>query len=159
MAFGPKVCPTWYKATERRADLLIISETAHWISHWDPEKGRSQRCGGLRCMACHLGSQKQLRVVVLVVDSAGKEFLLELRERHREALDRWDSVVGLRITIRKLGAAKNSPVEIKGGEREYAVPRDISRLVDVLGGRPVLLAEGDLDGRADPQPHPKEPSR
>lgn len=141
--FGPQVKPVWFSATEKRTELLIISQAHHWISHWDPARHRSVRCGGSRCLACSYGAQKQLRVVVMAVDQYGKEFLLELRERHRERVDKYPTTLGLRIRIRKTGSAKNSPVEIVVIEESHAIERDISKLVDCLGERPVLVAEDE----------------
>ena len=145
MSFGPRISPSWFKASDRKQEVLVISELTHWISHWDADTHRSVRCGGRLCMACHYGAPKQLRVVVLLVDGAGKECLLELRERHREVFDSYPSVAGLRLTVRKEGTAKNSPVTVKVVGQTLVAVRDISRLVETLGCRPVLLAEGDAE--------------
>lgn len=145
----PKTAVRWMKVTERSQEVLVISEPAFWFSHWDPRKSRSVRCGGRACYPCSIGVQKQLRVVVLVVDPAGKECLLELRERHREKLDKYEKMVGVRLRVWKAGAAKNSPVEVKVSGEQYAHERDITRLVDLLGEAPILL--GSLE-----QSHPEE---
>lgn len=135
----PSVLPTWVVATDRRQELLIISEPTHWVSHWDVQLRRSRRCGGRECYLCSVGAQKQLRVVVMAIDSAGREKLLELRERHRELLDGIGSFVGARVSIKREGQAKNSPITVKYLEHSAAHERDISRLVESFGLEPILV--------------------
>lgn len=143
----PDVKVLWFKALERKSEVLIISEPTCWVSHWDPNVNRGRRCGGMQCYSCAVGAQRQMRAVVLVVDSRGKEHLLELRERHREQLDSWESTVGLRISIKKEGGARNSPVSIVALGFEAAVERDITRLVAVLG-LPAVMVRADVHDQA-----------
>lgn len=145
----PRAAPEWHKATSRAAEFTIISEAAHWYSHWDPSKRRTMRCGGKECYCCATGIQKQLRVVVLVIDTNNREKLIELRERHREFFDHFASLVGLRIRVRKLGEAQNSPVEIRHVGEVHATVRDITRLVECLGSPAILVCSGDLGERFD----------
>lgn len=129
----PKIGATWLKVTERRQELKLISEPTPWVSHWDVSEGKSRQCGGPDCYLCALGVPKQLRVVVLGLDSRSNEKLVELRERHRWMFDQYPSLVGLVIGIRKAGAARNSPVEVDCRDFEAANARDISRLVQSFG--------------------------
>lgn len=140
--FGRSTSPRWLELTDRRQEVTCLSQLYHWESHWDIEARRSRRCGGKLCYCCSIGAQRQLRVVLLVQTASGEERLLEVRERHRESFDRFESTVGLRLFVRKEGTAKNAPVSVRPGEFGYAIERDISRLVDCLGLSPVLLAEG-----------------
>jgi hypothetical protein len=136
------VAVTWFSAAERKTELMVISQPTHWISHWDVQLRRSRKCGGRECYCCAQGYQQVLRVVVMCVDPGGRDVLLELRERHREIFDRYDSLVGLRLSVRKLGSAKNSPVEIRPLDFAAAVERDITRLVDTLGLPPLRVSAG-----------------
>lgn len=129
----PRVQVEWLKLSDRWQEVMVISEPTSWISHFDVQLRRTRRCGGSTCYPCATGAQRQLRVVIMVVDGRGKDFLLELRERHREMFDRYESMVGLRLRIRKFGTASNSPVEVKPIEFAAAVERDIGRLVESLG--------------------------
>lgn len=135
----PRVRAEWLVITDRWQELLVISEPTHWVSHWDTHLSRSRRCGGRDCAFCAAGCEKQLRVVVLGIDAYGKEKLLELRERHREAFDRYDSMVGVKLRVKRAGAAKNSPVDCTVLGLEHAVPRDIARLVESFGLPPITL--------------------
>ena len=141
----PQVGPTWLKATERRMELLIISEITYWVSHWDPQRGRSVRCGGTACYHCQQGAQKIVRGVVLGIDSSGREKLLEIRDRHERIFESYDTSVGLRISVRKTGPARNSPIDMTVLREELAYRRDISRLVDSLGEPAVILGETEAE--------------
>lgn len=152
----PRTAVRWLKVTERSQEVIVISEPAFWLSHWDPVKTRSVRCGGRACYPCSIGVQKQLRVVVLVVDPQGKDALLELRERHREKLDKYERMVGVRMKVWKAGQAKNSPVEVKVTGEQYAHERDISRLVEQLGEAPILLGTLEETHPEELQPDPPE---
>lgn len=129
----------WLQVTDRSQEVLCVSRASEWVSHWDPELRRSIRCGGRSCYPCSLGVQRQLRVVVMVVTATGEDKLLELRERHRERFDAYETMVGLRLRVRKAGTAKNSPVDIAVRSQDLAVERDISRLVEQLGLPPILV--------------------
>lgn len=135
--------PEWVVVTQRRQELTVISEPTPWMSHWDTVKGRSRRCGGPNCQLCAMGMPRQIRYVLLCVDSHGHERLLELRERHADYLDRLisehGSTVGLRVAVLRDGAAKNSPVSFRFLCRESAVARDIKLLVSRFGLPPLLL--------------------
>lgn len=140
--FGPTVKPVWFKPSERKQELLIVSEPYHWVSHWDVQLRRSRRCGGELCYLCHCGMEKQLRVVLLAIDREGKDTLFELRERHREKLDKQGNLCGLRVKLWRAGSARNSPIEIQVGDFGAAVERDISRLIDSLGLPPINVELG-----------------
>lgn len=135
--------PEWVTITQRRQELVVISEPTAWTSHWDTVRMRSRRCGGSNCQLCAMGMPKQIRYVLLCVDSHGHERLLELRERHADYLDRLitehGSTVGLRVAVLRDGAAKNSPVSFRFLCRESAVARDIKLLVARFGLPPLLL--------------------
>ena len=121
-------------------ELLCCSDIHYWVSHWDPQRRRSVRCGGSGCYGCQQGAPKIVRGVVLGVDTQGRDRLFEVRQRHENVFESYETTVGLRISIRKLGAATNSPVEVKVVGEEYAYRRDITRLVDSLGEKPVMLS-------------------
>ena len=95
-------------------------------------------------MLCQLGMPKQIRYILLCVDSHCAERLLELRERHADYLDsliaEHGSTVGLRVSVLRDGTAKNSPVSFRFLAREAVVSRDIKLLVARFG-LPPLLAE------------------
>jgi hypothetical protein len=93
--------------------------------------------------------ERQVRVVILCVDENGREKLVELRERHREVFDRYDSMVGLRIRVKRSGTARNSPVDLKVVKEEHAVERDISRLVESFGLPSISVG---LEATCDEQP-------
>ncbi len=144
-SFPAGVTPDWVRPNDRKAEYLIISELTHWVSHWDPNVKRARRCGGPRCYWCSMGCQKQLRVVVMLSDRGGRDMLLELRERHREVVDGHESVVGLRVSVKREGTAQNSPVTIKVIGSGAASERDISRLVESLGLPPTLIGTDEPD--------------
>lgn len=151
--WGPPVKPEWLKVTERWQELLVVSEPTPWVSHWDPTANRSRKCAGPECYLCSLGCQKQLRVVVIAIDNRNRDKIVELRERHREMLEGFGSLVGLRIRVRKSGTARNSPVDVEGLEHAAAIERDISRLVDSLGLPAINVADIErpiADPMADP---------
>ncbi len=135
--------PEWVKITQRRQELVVISEPTAWTSHWDTVRMRSRRCGGGNCQLCQMGMPKQVRYVLLCVDGHGHERLLELRERHADYLDRLisehGSTVGLRVAVLRDGPAKNSPVSFRALGREPAVSRDIKLLVAQFGLPPLLI--------------------
>lgn len=136
--------PEWIVVTQRRQELVCLSEPTVWISHWDMVKARSRRCGGSVCQLCQMGMPKQARYILLCVDGHGKERLMELRERHADYLDRLinehGSTVGLRLAVVRDGAAKNSPISVRFLCRESVVRRDIALLVATFG-LPALLVE------------------
>lgn len=135
--------PEWVVVTQRRQELVVLSEPTPWVSHWDTAKGRSRRCGGKNCQLCQFGMPKQIRYVLLCVDSHCQERLLELRERHADYLDRLiaehGSTVGLRVAVLRDGTAKNSPVSFRFLARESVVSRDIKLLVERFGLPPLLI--------------------
>lgn len=136
-SFGPSQAPYWPTIDGRRREYLIISEPEHWVSHWEPALRRSRRCGGPTCYQCSVGIKKQLRVVIMCVDSIGRDALIELRERHREIFDSYETTVGLRIELRRSGTAKNSPVDMKVLSRGDAIERNIAALVRSFGLAPL----------------------
>lgn len=160
----PKANPDWIQWHDRYQALTCISEATPSMTHWDTEVNRSRRCGGKECYLCAIGVQRQLRVYVLALTKDNKEVLFELRERHRDVFDGFGSLVGLQIRGRKIGLARNSPVEIVCGEFVYAVRRDITRLVDCLGLPPILCRKDrddsilpyqpERENLGDPQLHP-----
>lgn len=132
-----KESPHFVSLSERRLELVVCSKVEWWVSHWDVERRRSRRCGGVECALCAIGSPKVLRFVVLCLDGRGRECLLELRERHREIAERIDATVtngdGVRIVVRKDGAAGNSPVDVRILGLEPCYRREISLLVSSFG--------------------------
>lgn len=141
--FPDPIRPYWPKVTGRKQELLVISEPTPWISHWEVQLKRARRCGGPGCLLCAMGQQKQLRVVLMCADNFGRDALLELRERHRECLDRFEATVGLKIRLWRAGKAQNSPVMLEVTGEGSAVARDIKALVDSFGLPPLM---GDVDG-------------
>ena len=137
--------PRWFKAGERRQELLIVSAVHRWESHWDANIQRSRRCGGRNCYACQVGSPRIARFVCIAVDDRGTDWLVEFRPRHEAVLEQMqsgkDSAAGCRICIKKEGSAKNSAVSIVLLGREYALCRDITRLVETLGEAALLVRE------------------
>jgi hypothetical protein len=135
--------PEWVQVTQRRQELVVLSEPTPWVSHWDTAKMRSRRCGGKNCQLCQFGMPKQIRYILLCVDSHCHERLLELRERHADYLDRLisehGSTVGLRVSVLRDGTAKNSPVSFRFLARESVVSRDIKLLVERFGLPPLLV--------------------
>ena len=145
--------PEWIQATQRRQEIVLLSEATHWVSHWDTAKGQSRRCGGELCQLCQIGSPKVLRYVLLCVDSHGRERLLELRERHADYLDQLKnnhgSLAGLRCVVSKDGAAKNSPVSFRFLTVESVIRRDITLLVASFGLSPLLVGGPDVISKAE----------
>lgn len=135
--------PEWVQVTQRRQELVILSEPTPWQSHWDTTKMRSRRCGGRECQLCAMGMPKQVRYVLLCVDSHCHERLLELRERHADYLERiiaeHGSTVGVRVAVLRDGTAKNSPVSFRALCRESVISRDIKLLVERFGLPPLLM--------------------
>lgn len=149
--------PQFAKFSERRSELVICSRVEHWVSHWDVEKGRSRKCAGLECSLCAVGVPRVTRFIVMAIDSRGHEVLVELRERHRHILEQIEATVtngeGVRITARKEGQARNSPVTftILGPEAVYR--REISKLVDCFGLPPLITK---IFGRSEAEEHQPE---
>lgn len=129
--------PRFVEVTERRQELVVCSRVEWWVSHWDVERKRSRRCAGVGCALCAIGSPKVLRFVMLVVDQHGREGLIELRERHRQVVERIDATVtngeGVRIVVRKDGSAKNAPVNVQVLGVETVFRREIKLLVAAFG--------------------------
>lgn len=129
--------PQFAKFTERRQEFVVCSRVEHWVSHWDVERQRSRRCGGVECSLCGIGVPRVTRFIVMAIDGRQREVLIELRERHRHILEQIESTVtngeGVRITCRKEGAARNSPVTITILGPEAVYRREITKLVDTFG--------------------------
>jgi hypothetical protein len=108
---------------------------------------------------CAMGYPKQIRFILLCMDSNNRDRLVELREAQRSELERAEAefgdLCGCRMTIRKESSAKNAAVHVKIHAKEHAVRRDIQRLVDALG-LPALSVGGDFN--IDSQPHESFPS-
>lgn len=136
--------PLFIKCTERRAEYLVCSRVEHWVSHWDVEKGQSRRCAGLECALCQYGVPRVTRFVVMALDSRNRECLIELRERHRHILEQIEASLtngeGVRITARKEGNARNSPVTFTILGPEAVFRREITKLVDTFGLPPLRVA-------------------
>jgi hypothetical protein len=132
--------PTFIKLTDRRQELLVVSPVEAWISHWDNNLHRSRRCAGATCALCHVGVPRKIRFIVMVIDGAGHEKLLELRERHRALCESLNAVIesgfGARIVARKEGKAVNSPLDVRFLEKQEAYIREIRKLVDCFGLAP-----------------------
>ena len=129
--------PRFIELTERRQEFVVCSKVEWWVSHWDVERRRSRRCGGVACALCAIGSPKVTRFVVLAVDGRGAEVLLEFRERHRKLVERLEASVsngaGVRIVGRKDGGARNSPVDYQLLGEEPCFRREIALLVESFG--------------------------
>lgn len=140
---SPSNSVRWIKLTDRRTELLVISEIVAWTSHWDVHANRSRRCGGSDCAFCAMGATHNRRWVLMALDSGLRECLLELREAQREKVQQlyqeYGTLVGVRLRLRKEGKASNSPVFLEGIGREFAVARDITRLVETLGLPPITI--------------------
>lgn len=135
--------PRWLEVTERRREVLVVSEPEFWWSHWDVDARRSRRCGGAACLMCAGGSPRVLRVVLLVLDDRGAQHLLELRERHRDVIERmvgeYGGTAGVRVVVRKEGAARNAPVCVSVLCKESSCRVATAKLVESLG-LPALVA-------------------
>jgi hypothetical protein len=144
-ALPGKVKPEWVHFTDRRLELVVISPVEGWISHYGAGRGKSPRCGGVRCALCAIGNPKQVRFVMLCMDDRGNERLLELRERHRKIVERIHASLeageGVRIVGRKEGKADNSPVSVNVIGVEHVYIRTIANLVATFGEAPKLLPE------------------
>lgn len=90
---------------------------------------------------CAIGCRKTVAAVVMAIDTRGRDSLIELRQRHREKMESYDTLVGLRVRIRKAGKADNAPVEVSPVDYSAAVERDISRLVETFGLPPILVSD------------------
>lgn len=156
--------PRWFKAGERRQELLIVSNIHRWESHWDARLFKSRRCGGRNCELCRVGSPKIARFVCIATDDRGTDWMLEFRTRHERTLEAMHAgasgAAGSRVCVRKEGKAVNSPVSIEFLDREYVMCRDITRLVATLG-EPAMLADdghglgaGALGERLSPESIP-----
>lgn len=136
-ALPRKLSPDWVKFSERRSELVVCSKPGWWVSHFDHAAGRSRRCGGETCALCHMGMPRVLRFVMLCLSDRGVECLLELRERHRDVVERivatTDAGGGVQIVGRKEGKASNSAVTVTVVGRVDTMLRDISRLIESLG--------------------------
>lgn len=146
-AFPAGVKPEWAKLSTTRLELRLISKLTPWVSHYDHALNRSRKCAGPTCLLCAKGCQKQLRVVVMGLDKNNREILFELRERHREMFDHYESSVGLVCSIRKAGGASNSKIEVVITGEFEAMERDIRPLVSCFGLPPILMgAESEETG-------------
>lgn len=87
----------------------------------------------------------QLRFVLAVEMPDGEVKLLELRERHTQAIEALNShergQVGAVIRVFKLWRQQNAPIEIELIERRAVVPIELSRLVKQLGLPALRLSE------------------
>ena len=156
MADLPLNCGTrWFCPAPERDELVIVSDFAFWISHWDRDFGRSRRCGGENCVLCCSGSPKVLRFVFEVVDESSRHFWFELRERHRNVISAMnDSRLGCAgsvIVVRRDGKGKTAPVDVRFVSRRDVVATDISRFVASLGLPALCL--GDEGEEADRYPN------
>lgn len=139
----PKDKPLFVTFTERRQEFIVCSRVEHWVSHWDQTAGKSRRCAGSDCHLCHLGVPRVTRFVVMALDTHNRECLIEMRERHRHILEQLEASVtngeGVRITCRKEGTAKNSPVTVTILGHEAVFRREIQKLVDTFGLPPLRM--------------------
>ena len=155
-----KAGPRFVELTERRQEFVVCSTVEWWVSHWDPQRMRSRRCGGIQCALCAIGSPKVTRFVVLAVDSHNREWLLEFRERHRKLVERLEASVsngqGVRIVGRKDGSAKNSPCDYQLLGEEECFRREIKLLVESFGLpaliRPSAVQPGVVNLEHEPVP-------
>ena len=71
------------------------------------------------------------------IDEHGREWLVELRERHRDIAEKLDELIrngqGHRLVGRKEGPARNSPVCLVLAGPVEVFRREITRLVERLG--------------------------
>lgn len=135
-------------ASTRRQRVVVVSKIRFWISHWDISVNQSRRCGGSLCWFCQMGVSSQYRYVCLVVDQAGEQKLVELRNRHYGLMERLRNQpkgeLGAVLVIKKMGEARNSPVEITATDQEQVIEQDISRLVETLGLAPKFIQDAAI---------------
>lgn len=132
----------WIVPGRTKQVLTIASVPEWWISHWDVGAGQSRRCAGPHCLLCSRGYPQVLRFVFAVVNGQGKHRYLELRERHRDDVQRINQrgSVGAVVRVDKPGQATNSPVRIRVLEGMVPMTEiDISALVLKLGLPPLLV--------------------
>ena len=145
----PKDGPKWIKPSTRRQEVLSLSDFTIWKSHMDTTVMKSRRCGGSRCLLCSLGSQRISRWAILGLDVYGAERLMELRERHRDTMQRcYDeagTAVGVRMSVVKRGEHINAPVDVSIIGRDTVVGRDITNLVATFGLPPKYVGGSDVD--------------
>lgn len=126
---APAQKATWFVPTTRRQELLILSHPRTIDTHFDLEFRRTRRCGGPRCMGCHLHVPMVPRHIVMCHDTNNREKLLELRERHLQALDSYSALVGVRVAVKKSGEGRNCRVQIEAIGVEEGIP---AREIDAL---------------------------
>ena len=148
--FKAPIKTKWLKVTTTPQTLIALSDAVQWNAHFLPGKPRSFRCSGSPCPLCIQGSIPTERYVLLVENSAGRAYFLELRERHRATLMDWarkntrDTVAGAVFTVKKRWHHRNAPVDV---ELQYIAERKeipIAHFVNSLGADPrqQTLSEG-----------------
>lgn len=136
----PPVAPKFFKPTSTLTRLTILTQVESWYAHYDHAQKVPYKCGGSICRYCDAGRAVELRFVLGCSHAILGRVTIELRERHRDALqriiDRDGGIVGTVIDIYKAGEAKNSPVEFEVRGYKASPEWDIRLLVESLGGRP-----------------------
>jgi len=91
-----------------------------------------------------MGYQKTVAYVCLAVDDNQDECWLELRERHRNAIDRGEAgngcFAGAVVCVKREGEQKNSAVSVEVLTKVLVQQREIKCFVAKLGARPLLIA-------------------
>lgn len=133
----------WFKPTTTPTTLTALSDAYQWNAHWLKGFHRSFKCLGDHCPLCAKGNIPTERYVILVEDSHGKAWFLELRERHRDTLQQWTkfthTLAGVTFIITKREPRKTAPVDIDFIEHTTRREIPIGHFVNSLGADPSQL--------------------
>ena len=128
---------SFVQAGPKPMTVVSRSSVEWWQAHWDPSIRRSRMCEGRECPWCGQGLFRSTRYVIAVELEGGSLRLLELRERHRDFLERLHHRprmgVGSLLRVRKEGEGKNARVEVELLHQVPAIPIEIAALVRSLG--------------------------
>jgi len=136
----------FYTPGSTPAQVTVLSPLEWWYSHWDPDVGRSRRCGQVKCALCARGLPIVLRFVLLIQLQNGLKCLLELRERHREELEAIAKsdrgFVGAKLEVWRNASNKHAKIQVEHvGFDSTIVPHEISRLMPCLGLPATLVGQ------------------
>lgn len=97
--------------------LIVVSEVASALGHWDFTASGFRHCAPANCHLCREGWGREVRYLVRLEEEEGSEYLLWLRPRHaqlvEEILRAQNRGLTLRVSVVRAGQAKNSPVNIR----------------------------------------------